>query len=118
VELSLAPYDHLNRELFKAALPDVFITYQRRANSAGYFSPDRFSARVSELGRHELALNPDGFIGQSDEWIVSVLGHEMAHVWQQHFGKPQALMRSREASPGCPLGTLGGRADRAESPAE
>ncbi len=64
-----AAFDHFNRALFDGALPDVFITYQRKANSAGYFSPDRFSGRVGEFGKHELALNPDGFIGESDEQI-------------------------------------------------
>ena len=83
-------YDHFNKELFEASLPDVFITYQRRANSAGYFSPDRFAGRVGKFGKHELALNPDGFIGQTDEQIVQTLVHEMAHAWQQHCGKPSA----------------------------
>jgi len=32
-------------------------------------------------------LNPDGFIGRTDEWIVSILLHEMCHLWQHHFGK-------------------------------
>ena len=35
-------YDHFNAALFEGGLPDVFITYQRKANSFGYFSPDRF----------------------------------------------------------------------------
>jgi hypothetical protein len=81
-------YDHFNRELFAGELPDVFITYQRKANSRGYFSPDRFSGRGIEFGKHELALNPDGFIGQSDEAICSTLVHEQVHVWQQAHGKP------------------------------
>src|SRR5262249_44278224 len=59
-------YDHFNAELFGGGLGDVFITYQRRANSFGYFSPDRFSGRVDQSGNHELALNPDGFINQTD----------------------------------------------------
>ena len=83
-------YDHLNRELFDRTLVDVFITYQRRSHSRGYFSPDRFSGRVDESGRHELALNPDHFIGRSDEEICSTLGHEMTHVWQHQFGKPSS----------------------------
>ncbi len=37
---------------------------------------------------HELALNPDTFSGRSDEDILSTLVHEMAHVWQQTYGKP------------------------------
>jgi predicted SprT family Zn-dependent metalloprotease len=83
-------YDHFNKELFDGSLPDVFITYQRKANSAGYFSADRFSGRVGEFGRHELALNPDSFIGHTDEQVVETLVHEMAHVWQHHFGQPSA----------------------------
>ena len=83
-------YDHFNIELFDGKLPDVFITYQRRANSAGYFSPDRFSGRVGKFGRHELALNPDGFIGQTDKQICQTLDHEMHHVWQAHCGTPSS----------------------------
>jgi hypothetical protein len=83
-----AAYDHFNRELFDGSLPDVFITYQRRANSYGYFSPDRFSGRVDKTGRHELALNPDGFIGRRDSAVCSTLVHEQVHVWQQAHGKP------------------------------
>ena len=66
----------------------MFITYQRRSHSRGYFSPDRFSGRVDKSGRHELALNPDHFISRSDEEITSTLVHEMAHVWQHQHGKP------------------------------
>jgi hypothetical protein len=83
-------YDHFNAELFDGALPDCFITYQRKANSAGYFAPDRFSDRVGTLDEHELALNPDGFVGQTDEQVCSSLVHEMHHVWQHHCGKPGA----------------------------
>jgi SprT-like family len=83
-------YDHFNAALFAGALPDVFITYQRKANSAGYFSPDRFSGRIGKFGKHELALNPDGFISETDEQILQTLVHEMAHVWQHAFGKPAA----------------------------
>lgn len=38
-------YDHFNKELFGGSLHDVFIVYQRRANSRGYFSPNRFTRR-------------------------------------------------------------------------
>jgi predicted SprT family Zn-dependent metalloprotease len=82
--------DHFKAELFEDALPDVLITYQRRAHSAGYFSPDRFSGRADKPGAHELALNPDVFTGQSDEEICQTLVHEMAHAWQHAYGKPSA----------------------------
>jgi hypothetical protein len=85
-----AAYDHFNAALFSSKLGDVFITYQRKAHSAGYFSPDRFSGRIDASGRHELALNPDGFISQTDKQICQTLVHEMVHVWQHAFGKPSA----------------------------
>jgi hypothetical protein len=81
-------FDHFNHALFDGALPDVFITYQRKAHSFGYFSPDRFSGRIGTFGKHELALNPDGFINQTDEQVCQTLVHEMVHVWQHAFGKP------------------------------
>jgi hypothetical protein len=81
-------YDHFNHFLFDGKLVDVFITYQRHARSYGYFSPDRFTGRLDADGRHELALNPDGFVGRTDAQICSTLVHEMVHVWQQQFGKP------------------------------
>jgi SprT-like family len=83
-------YDFLNQELFGGRLPDVFITYQRKSHSAGYFAADRFSGRVASLGRHELALNPDHFIDRTDKQIVSTLAHEMHHVAQHTYGKPSA----------------------------
>jgi predicted SprT family Zn-dependent metalloprotease len=83
-------YDHFNKELFEGALPDVFITYQRKAHSAGYFSAERFSGRTGKFAKHELALNPDGFIGHSDLQICQTLGHEMVHVQQHAFGQPSA----------------------------
>jgi predicted SprT family Zn-dependent metalloprotease len=81
-----AAYEYFNEALFDGALPDVFITYQRRANSLGYFSADRFNGRLDKTGRHELALNPDGFIGHTDKQITSTLVHEQAHVWQHANG--------------------------------
>jgi hypothetical protein len=87
-------FDYFNTELFDGRLPDVFITYQRRAGSKGYFSANRFTGRTGQSGsreqsgHHELALNPDAFVDRTDEQIASTLVHEQTHVWQRHFGKP------------------------------
>ena len=81
-------YDFFNRELFGDSLPQVLVTLQRHANTRGYLSPERFSGRVAEAVVHELALNPDSFIGRTDEMILSTLAHEMVHVWQQTHGRP------------------------------
>jgi len=84
-------YDWFNADLFEGRLPAVLITFQRKANSAGFFSPGRFAARNGGSDDHradELALNPAGFVGQTDLEILQTLVHEMAHVWQEHFGEP------------------------------
>jgi predicted SprT family Zn-dependent metalloprotease len=83
-------FDHFNAALFDNSLPDCLLTYQRRANSSGYFSPDRFAGRTVRVRHDELALNPDGFIGKSDEQICQTLVHEMVHAWQAACGKPSA----------------------------
>jgi predicted SprT family Zn-dependent metalloprotease/ribosomal protein S27E len=80
-------YDHFNKDLFvDAVLPNVLITYQRRAHSSGYFAADRFADRSGKTAEHELALNPDGFINKTDEQICQTLVHEMVHVWQHVHG--------------------------------
>jgi hypothetical protein len=81
-----AAYDHFNVELFDATLPDVLLTLQRHANSRGYFRAREFAHRDGKERSHELALNPDGFIGRSDEEILSTLAHEMTHVWEEEGG--------------------------------
>lgn len=81
-------YDFLNKELFAGELPQVLVTLQRKANSRGYFHPENFQGRSEQGIAHELAMNPDAFVGRTDEEIISTLAHEMAHVWQQEHGKP------------------------------
>lgn len=81
-------YDFFNERLFGGTLPQVLVTLQRHAKMAGYFHARRFMARTKDGTAHELALNPDGFMGRSDALILSVLAHEQAHVWQETHGKP------------------------------
>src|ERR1039457_6968508 len=81
-------FDWFNKTLFDNTLPQVLITLQRRPKSYGYFSPNRFSGRGENAAKvHELALNPAEFAKRIDEEILSTLAHEMAHLWQQSYGK-------------------------------
>jgi predicted SprT family Zn-dependent metalloprotease len=82
-------YDHFNRELFGHQLPDCLITLQRKDKRMyGYFWASRF-AETGGAGRtDEIAMNPQRFTAASIEAVLSTLAHEMAHLWQQHFGKP------------------------------
>src|SRR6185312_13465100 len=81
-------FDFFNAELFGGALPQVLVTLQRHARARGYFSPERFHGRGNKTTIHEIALNPDCFCDSSDEYILSTLVHEQAHLWQQAHGNP------------------------------
>lgn len=87
--MSLAQaFDYLNQTLFQGTLPSALVTFQRRANSRGHYSPGSFEARGdATITTDEIALNPDAFEGRTDEQIFSTLAHEMAHLWQQVHGK-------------------------------
>lgn len=95
--MSLAQaFDYLNASLFNSTLPTVLITFQRHANSRGYYSPGMFSARAGASGgivdpsqghTDEIALNPDTFKGRTDEEIFSTLAHEMVHLWECSRGR-------------------------------
>jgi predicted SprT family Zn-dependent metalloprotease len=82
-------FDFFNSELFGGQLPLVMITLNRKGRYGGYFAPERFGSRLADGERtDEIALNSDYFEGKDDKWILSILVHEMAHLWQQHFGDP------------------------------
>jgi hypothetical protein len=84
----LSAFNHFNRDLFAAALPDCLITLQRKANTLGYFSPNKFAAIDGDALVDEIALNPAVFRVCTPKDICSTLVHEMAHLWQAHFGTP------------------------------
>lgn len=81
-------YAVFNERLFNGELPDLLITYQRKAGSCGYYSPGRFERRDGSGRVPELALNPSVFKQQTDMEILQTLGHEMAHHWQWTLGQP------------------------------
>jgi predicted SprT family Zn-dependent metalloprotease len=82
-------YDYFNRELFRGSLPPCLITMQRHKGAYGYFSSERFAsiADPKEV-TDEIALNPVHFATQKPAEVLSTLAHEMAHLWQHHYGKP------------------------------
>lgn len=80
-------FDHFNKELFEARLPDCLFTLQRKKSTYGYYSPNRFA---NDHGRKmdEIAMNPQFFAVVPVMQTLQTIVHEMAHLWQQHFGKP------------------------------
>ena len=78
---------YLNRTLFDGELPNCLITLQRSKRSYGYFCGDRFG-RADGLVTDEIALNPRYFHDRPVADVLSTLAHEMAHLWQHHYGKP------------------------------
>lgn len=80
-------FDHFNARLFDGQLPDCLLTLQREKHTYGYFSKSRFIGRD---GRRidEIALNPSYFAVVPLVEIMQTIVHEMAHLWQHHFGAP------------------------------
>jgi predicted SprT family Zn-dependent metalloprotease len=84
-------FTHFNSELFGGRLlPDTLITLNRKPHSYGHFSANKLITRGGALRRQELSLNPDHFVGRTDEEIMSTLVHEMTHDWQYQLGAPGA----------------------------
>jgi SprT-like family len=76
-----------NQRLFGGSLPNCLITLHRRRSAYGYFSSARFANRNGTT-TDEIAMNPDHLRQRPDREAFSTLVHEMAHLWQHHFGKP------------------------------
>lgn len=91
-------YEFLKQELFNGVLPPCLITVQRTRRAYGYYSHRRFvnidnPAEVVD----EIALNPIHFATQLTTKVLATLAHEMAHLWQHHFGEPsRARYHNRE----------------------
>jgi predicted SprT family Zn-dependent metalloprotease len=48
---------------------------------------ERFGATDGQSVTDEIALNPSYFKTRTSEQVLSTLVHEMAHLWQYHYGK-------------------------------
>lgn len=81
-------YEHFNDALFDGALPFCLITMQREKRTYGYFSSKRFVHRHDKQITDEIAINPSYFAVVPLLEVLQTVVHEMAHLWQFHFGKP------------------------------
>lgn len=81
-------YNFFNRALFANTLPPCLITVQRHRGAYGFFSGRRFESFDRVRVTDEIALNPEHFAARDDKDVLSTLVHEMAHLWQAHYGTP------------------------------
>ena len=79
-------YRHFNATLFDGELPEAVLTLHHQKNSAGHFANDRWKLGSETI--HEINLNPTVIKEHGEQYVLSTLVHEMAHQWQEVFGKP------------------------------
>ena len=80
-------FAYYNVELFEGKLPDILVNMSRHKGAEGFFAPNRWKSKFEKKLVHEISLNPD-YMMQSDIRWHQTLVHEMAHHWQETFGKP------------------------------
>jgi len=83
----LQAYNFFNQALFDDKLPQLIVTYHRQRQVMGYASIARWVNSKHEC-IDELAVNPEYFAKYPLIEICQTLCHEMAHIWQAHFGTP------------------------------
>lgn len=81
-------YKYFNRVLFSGALPPVFLNFSRRANSYGFFAPERWQRSDASELTHEISINPAHLALRPPRETASTLVHEMCHLWQHVHGAP------------------------------
>lgn len=82
-------FTYFNKRLFGGELPSCMLTLHRKARAGGYYAHERWNSRTeSEEKTSEIALNPDFFEGETDKFILSILVHEMCHLWQATSDQP------------------------------
>lgn len=97
-------FDHFNVRLFVGKLPQVLLTLHRHKKAAGYFWANQFTLAKLQIEAedrivHEIALNPECFLEAiPTKRTLSTLGHEMAHLYQEEFGKkkPRKAYHNKE----------------------
>lgn len=78
-------FTYFNAELFEGKLPNIILNFSRKGkNVGGFFAPERWVNGDKKV--HEISLNPDHW-KKGEDYLCSIFVHEMAHLWQQEFGK-------------------------------
>jgi hypothetical protein len=84
-------YDYFNTRLFRGELRPCLITVQRRRTACGFFASARFQSHDATDIADEIGLDPRSWgPPRTDTENLSTLVHEMAHLWQHHYGKSSA----------------------------
>jgi predicted SprT family Zn-dependent metalloprotease len=78
-------FDYFNEALFEDRLPACILNLSRKRGAGGFFAAERWEKEESVI--HEISLNPKS-LEPPMERVMSILVHEMVHLWQEEFGKP------------------------------
>ena len=88
-------WHYFNEQIFAGKLQPVMLNFSRGKSPRvlGFFAPDRWTPQTGEGGKgktrlHEISLNPATLAARDPRDVASTIVHEMAHQWQQDFGKP------------------------------
>ena len=73
-------YDYLNKELFNDELDNCILTMiPSRRNTGGHFWAEKWHRDGKKV--HEISMNPHGYAVEENEFFVSILAHEMVHLF-------------------------------------
>jgi len=80
-------FGFFNQRLWDNGLPSAALTLQRKKGAYGYFHAEQFASDTG-ASADEIAMNPQSMRDRTPAEFLSTFVHEMAHLWQQHNGKP------------------------------
>lgn len=88
-------YQYFNDALFGGKLNGCLLNFSRKSKAYGFFAPNRWGKSGAERDIHEISLNPE-HLSRTPKAVISTLVHEMAHLWQQDFGKSSPGYHNRQ----------------------
>jgi predicted SprT family Zn-dependent metalloprotease len=77
-------FDYFNEALFGDELPVCILNLSRKRGAGGFFAAERWEKEESVI--HEISLNLKS-LEPPMERVMSILVHEMVHLWKEEFGK-------------------------------